>query len=103
MIKTLLINGGKADIKTMEKNMLEYEFSHGQYYENITHKMMEGALKEHNIVEKKKNLFTLTGYDDLFEGEIHELILMCEEKIVAGDNPGLRIRKRCQVFGINLI
>ncbi|MCA0933106.1 HIT domain-containing protein [Lutimonas saemankumensis] len=81
MIKTLLEETGEADKTTIAKKILEYDFSQVEYYENVTNVMVGKVLRNHDIVEKQKNLYSLKSYDQLSETDVQELIGLCNEKI----------------------
>lgn len=92
MIKTLLEEGGKADKNLIAKKILEYDFSQVEYYENITNVMVGKVLRNHDIVDKQKNLYSIKSYEELSDSDTKEIIELCNEKIDQYiDNRGKKI------------
>jgi diadenosine tetraphosphate (Ap4A) HIT family hydrolase/5-methylcytosine-specific restriction endonuclease McrA len=81
MIKTLLEEKGEADKTIIAKKILEYDFSQVEYYENVTNVMVGKVLRNHDIVEKQKNLYSLKSYNELSKSDVQELIDLCNDKI----------------------
>lgn len=81
MIKTLLLNNGNAPKSTIAKAILSHDSSQVEYYEKITVNMVGKVLRDHSIVQKDKNNFTLNEYKELSNCQIEELIEICDQKI----------------------
>ncbi len=56
MIKSLLINNGKLTDFQIAENLLKYDGSQIEYYQNVTNNMVGKVLRSHNIVAKEKKL-----------------------------------------------
>lgn len=81
MIKKLLTRNGTATDVDIANELLNYDPSQLEYYQNITNNMVGRVLRNHNIVEKDKRNYSLIDFDKLSADQIKELILICEEKI----------------------
>lgn len=81
MIKTLLLNKGRASKTVIAKAILSYDFSQVEYYEKTTNNMVGKVLRSHNVVAKNKNEYSLIGFDDLSHQDVFDLIKSCEDKI----------------------
>jgi diadenosine tetraphosphate (Ap4A) HIT family hydrolase/5-methylcytosine-specific restriction endonuclease McrA len=83
MIKSLLDNKGKLDVEDIAKEILNYDLSQVEYYENITHNMVGKVLRSHNIVSRNKDWYELSEYAKLSKEEKKEIIDICNKKIEA--------------------
>ena len=83
MIKKLLEKNGKATDIEIANELLKFDPSQIEYYQNITNNMVGKVLRSHKIVEKNKSLYNLVGYEDLTQMEIENLKLICESKVDA--------------------
>ncbi|MCB2221558.1 MAG: HIT domain-containing protein [Bacteroidetes bacterium] len=81
MIKTLLQNGGVANQNKIAREILMYDISQIEYYENITNNMVGRVLRNHEVVHKNKKNYYLEGFELLTKNEITELIEICNQKI----------------------
>ena len=81
MIKCLLEHGGVAADTVIAKELLQYDPSQLEYYQAITNRMVGKVLRNHRIVEKEKNLYSLTAYQNLTPEQKEELIGICEQKL----------------------
>lgn len=81
MIKSLLINKGKLTDIEIAEQLLKYDGSQIEYYQNVTNNMVGKVLRSHNIVSKEKNIYSLNGFVNLNKNEIKDLIIECSEKI----------------------
>ncbi len=83
MIKTLLMNNGRASKTTIARSLLSYDISQLEYYEKVTNNMVGKVLRKNGVVQKVKDDYSLNSYELLEAGEIVELIQLCEQKIEA--------------------
>jgi len=81
MIKHLLMAGGGAADIDIAGQLLQYDPSQVEYYQNVTNNMVGQVLRKHGIVERKSSNYELVDYSRLSQEQIHELILLCESKI----------------------
>ncbi len=125
MLMTLLRGGGRSSTEELARSILAHDESQVEYYEKVTKNMVGRVLRGHGIVEKEDGGYSLVGYDDLDEGQIRDLIDLCESKLVeykvrrgrriwqhrrasAGYVPGTlryevlkRARFRCELCGVS--
>lgn len=81
MIKKLLKNNGEASDKDIATQLLQFDPSQIEYYQNITNKMVGKVLKNHKIVNKEKNSYSLIDFNVLSQEEISDLSNLCDKKI----------------------
>jgi ATP adenylyltransferase len=81
MIKCLLEHDGVATDTVIAKELLQYDPSQLEYYQVITNRMVGKVLRSHRVVEKEKNLYSLTAYQNLTHEQKEELISICEQKL----------------------
>jgi len=83
MIKELL--GSKSPVSTRQiaSKFLEYDTSQIEYYEKVTKSMPGPVLIRHGIVQRESTNYSLKLEDHLTEGQIKELISLCDAKINA--------------------
>jgi len=81
MIKHLLENNGKALDKEIARVLLNHDESQIEYYQKIVRDMVGRVLRSHDVINKDKKLYSLTGFDALDASEIQQLISMCDEKL----------------------
>jgi diadenosine tetraphosphate (Ap4A) HIT family hydrolase len=81
MIKTLLINNGKASRRQIASAILMYDFSQIEYYEKVTDNMVGKVLRNNGIVYKSKDTYHLVDFNPASAQEIERLIVLCNEKI----------------------
>ncbi len=81
MLAALLTHGGKCSTKEIARAILAHDESQVEYYENVTKNMVGRVLRNHGIVEKEGDGYSLVGYEDLGGGEIEHLIGLCEAKL----------------------
>lgn len=83
MILKLLKRNGLANKRDIAEAILSYDESQKEYYEKITTSMVGKVLtKNNNITSKKKDQYSLNGFDGLESAQKEELKLICEEKIL---------------------
>ena len=80
MIKTLLERGNKASVREIAQSFLQLDESQIDYYKVITNQMPGRVLKDHGVVSKEPNGYSLNIYD-LKETQKSELISLCKTKI----------------------
>jgi diadenosine tetraphosphate (Ap4A) HIT family hydrolase/5-methylcytosine-specific restriction endonuclease McrA len=81
MLTRLLTNRGHATVTDIARAILLHDESQVEYYERITNGMVGQVLRKHKVVRKEGNQYFLSGFDDLTEGEIAELVGMCQKKL----------------------
>ena len=81
MIKKLLEKQGQATDLDIASELLKFDPSQIEYYQNITNNMVGKVLRNHKIVEKDKKLYRLIGFDKLTHQQIEELKSTCDDKI----------------------
>ncbi len=81
MIRQLLILNGCAEDREIANALLLFDPSQLEYYQQITNNMVGKVLRNHQVVRKDKKLYFLEGFDQLTQGQIEELKLICEHKI----------------------
>lgn len=105
-IKTLLENAGTSSSSTIAKSILNYDSSQIEYYEQIVKATPSKVLRDHQIIEKEKNLYKLhSRFKDLTQAEARLLIAYCDEEVAKylmkhGDKPfSHRSRNREPISG----
>lgn len=81
MIKKLLDKNGLATDVEIANELLKFDPSQLEYYQNITNNMVGKVLRSHKIVEKNKKVYNLTDFDSLSSEQIEDLRKICEYKI----------------------
>ena len=81
VIKTLLLNHGKASRKQIATEILKYDPSQVEYYEHITDNMVGRILRKHKIIERSKQEYSLKDFSTLKPSDIEDLSDMCDQKI----------------------
>lgn len=81
MIKKLLDKNGQATDVEIANELLKFDPSQLEYYQNITNNMVGKVLRSHKIVEKNKKVYNLTDFDSLSSEQIEDLRKICEHKI----------------------
>ena len=81
MIKTLLMNKGRADKTKIARSLFSYDASQIEYYEKVTNNMVGRVLRKNGVVQKEKDVYRLNNFDSLASEEVIELIQLCEQKI----------------------
>jgi len=83
MIKALLGNGGRMSTRDIAREILMYDISQIEYYENVVNNMVGRVLRNRGVVEKKKEVYELVDYD-LLTDDVRQLIVEeCDRKIDA--------------------
>jgi ATP adenylyltransferase len=81
MIKCLLEKRGNATDKEIAEQLLQYDPSQVEYYQKITNQMVGKVLRNHEIVTKERNRYSLADFESLSKGEIDTLVRLCETKL----------------------
>jgi ATP adenylyltransferase len=82
MIKSLLSKNGELTDKDIAAELLKYDISQIEYYQNITNNMDGRVLRNREVVKKVANKYQLPDFNDLQRDEISNLIKICDEKIM---------------------
>ncbi|MBI5595791.1 MAG: HIT domain-containing protein [Elusimicrobia bacterium] len=83
MLISLLKNNGLRSSKDIAREILKFDESQLEYYEEITKKMPGKVLSNHHIVERRDNQYVLKGYQDLNEAQLNGLIELCQQRLHA--------------------
>jgi diadenosine tetraphosphate (Ap4A) HIT family hydrolase len=81
MIKALLRNGGRLSTKEIAKEILIYDISQIEYYENVVNNMVGRVLRNRGVVEKNKEMYELVGFEQLTDEVKIRIQEECELKI----------------------
>jgi ATP adenylyltransferase len=81
MLLALLHGGGAASTRDIARSILAHDESQAEYYEDVTKNMVGRVLRNHGIVQRQDGGYSLVGYEDLDEGQIQNLIELCEAKL----------------------
>lgn len=81
MLMALLQGSGRSSTSEIARSILAHDESQIEYYENITRNMVGSVPREHGIVGKEGNGYSLAGYEDLSDDEIERLTDLCETKL----------------------
>jgi len=82
MLMELLSNQGSSSVEEIAKQILLHDQSQVDYYSNITKQMPGRVLgKNHNIVTKDADRYSLNQFNDLTDGQVEELINLCQQKL----------------------
>ena len=81
MLRVLLENNGVASKQDIAKVLLSHDISQHEYYEYIVSSMVGKVLKQHSIVERAAERYSLDGYSELTADETLALTDLCQEKL----------------------
>jgi ATP adenylyltransferase len=81
MLMCLLRNNGQANVTDIAKDFLAQDQSQIEYYEQIAKRWPTDTLLKHGLIEKNKKQYKLSGFDDLTEAEVGQLIEDCESRL----------------------
>jgi diadenosine tetraphosphate (Ap4A) HIT family hydrolase/5-methylcytosine-specific restriction endonuclease McrA len=82
MLMELLSNRGSSSVEEIAKQILLHDQSQVDYYSNITKQMPGRVLgKNHNIVTKDADQYSINQFNDLTDGQVEELINLCQQKL----------------------
>lgn len=80
MLMTLLKNNGSATVDDIAKALLSRDISQTDYYSHITKNMVGRVLRNHQLVLREKNSYSLVGFEKLSDIEVKMLITLCTDK-----------------------
>lgn len=83
MIKALLGSGGRMSTHDIAREILIYDISQIEYYENVVNNMVGRVLRNRGVVEKKKDVYELVAYDLLTDEDRQLIVEECDRKIDA--------------------
>lgn len=83
MIKALLGKGGRMSTRDIAREILIYDISQIEYYENVVNNMVGRVLRNRGVVEKKKEVYELVAYDLLTDEDRQLIVEECDRKIDA--------------------
>ena len=100
MIRNLLKNKGSSDSEKIAKDLLAYDISQVEYYQQITKNMVGRVLTNNRgITQKDGDIYYLNCFDYLSKEEQKELISICDEKIEAIiEKRGKKFSYSCEVI-----
>ena len=82
MLMELLSNKGNASAEEIAKQILIRDPSQVKYYSHITKQMPGRVLgKNHNLVTKEKEQYSLNGFSELSSEEVEQLMELCQSKL----------------------
>ena len=81
MLITLLKNKGQASTAKIAKEILKHDQSQIEYYQHITNNMVGKVLRNHGLVTKNKEQFSLEGFERLSQKQVDELVGLCQVKL----------------------
>jgi ATP adenylyltransferase len=82
MLKALIQNNGRANLRTIAAAFLARDQAQLEYYEEITKRMPGRVLRDHGLVEREQDGYRLTmALDDLTDAQRDELVSMCDAKV----------------------
>jgi ATP adenylyltransferase len=73
--------GGVCRDQDIAKAILEHDESQIEYYTHITNNMVGRVLRRHNLVVKKKNEYSLVGFENLTPSQSQNIIELCKQKL----------------------
>jgi hypothetical protein len=81
MLTALLKHRGTRTARDIAREILKYDESQVEYYEQITKNMPAKVLARRKIVERHEDQYRLLGYGDLNEGQVNDLIRDCQKRL----------------------
>jgi len=82
MLMELLSNKGSSSVEEVAKKILLHDKSQVDYYSNITKQMPGRVLgKNHNIVTKNADQYSLNEFNELTDEQVEDLIGLCQQKL----------------------
>ncbi len=72
---------GELKDKDIAAELLKYDISQIEYYQNIANNMVGRVLRNREVVKKISNKYQLPDFNELRSDEISSLIEICDEKI----------------------
>ena len=81
MIKALLSNGGRMTTRQIAREILIYDISQIEYYENVVNNMVGIVLRKRGVVERNKETYELVEFENLSDDLKAKIIEECDVKI----------------------
>ena len=82
MLMELLSNKGNSSVEEIAKQILVRDPSQVKYYSHITKQMPGRVLgKNHNLVTKENEQYSLNGFSELSSEEVEQLMELCQSKL----------------------
>jgi ATP adenylyltransferase len=81
MLKHLLEQGGLAKAEEIAVDLVQNDMSQIEYYTKRVNEMVGKVLRNNNVVERKKGVYSLIGFKELSEEDKKKLISICIDKI----------------------
>jgi len=82
MLMELLSNKGNSSVEKIAKQILIRDPSQVKYYSHITKQMPGRVLgRNHNLVSKDKQHYSLNGFSELSSDEVEQLIELCQSQL----------------------
>ena len=81
MIKALLSHGGRMSTRDIAREILIYDISQIEYYENVVNNMVGKVLRNRGVVEKTKEYYALVEFETLTDEQKDLIIKECDSKI----------------------
>jgi ATP adenylyltransferase len=80
MIKTLLESGNKVTVRKIAQRFLQLDESQIDYYKEIVNRMPGRVLRDHGVVSKHSDGYSL-NISDLTQTQRSELISLCDMRL----------------------
>jgi ATP adenylyltransferase len=82
MLKRIFLNNGSASVNDIAKDLVSYDQSQIEYYEDRTKNMVGKVLtKNRGITSKDGDKYLIDGFNQLSEIDKQELVKLCDELI----------------------
>jgi ATP adenylyltransferase len=81
MLRTLLENGGAANVDKVAAALLAEDRAQLAYYKEVVKRYPARVLARHGVVRREGDLVFLEGYSELSVTEVEELCRECDEKV----------------------
>ena len=81
VIKTLLTSDGTASLVDIASGVSSRDPSQVEYYVEKVKRYHKDVLTRHEVVEYKKGVFSLNGFEQLNSHQREELVALCESKL----------------------
>jgi ATP adenylyltransferase len=82
MLKRIFLNGGSASVNEIAKDLLSYDQSQIEYYEDRTKNMVGKVLTSNRgITTRERNQYSLGDFHTLSDDEKQELVDLCDSLI----------------------
>ena len=81
MLMALLRHDGKRTVNQIATEILRYDDSQVEYYEQITNNMVGRVLRSHGVVQKQRDTYVLRDVDRLSHKQRDELVQLCKDRL----------------------